>query len=50
MHNRFVEDYDPTIEGTARVLTSANLATGTNVALSRHLHGARLCSLCVTGR
>ena len=25
MHNRFVEDYDPTIEGTARVLRSANL-------------------------
>jgi Ras family len=24
MHNHFVEDYDPTIEGTARVLTSAN--------------------------
>jgi hypothetical protein len=34
MHNRFVEDYDPTIEGTARVLTSANSeSAGTNVAL-----------------
>lgn len=34
MHNHFVEDYDPTIEGTACVLTSANSEiAGTNVAL-----------------
>ena len=34
MDNRFVEDYDPTIEGTARGLTSANSElAGTNVAL-----------------
>lgn len=44
MHNRFVEDYDPTIEGTARVLTCANLATGNERGAGAVIYHAHVCA------